>query len=208
MRVPNLMITASPQIIAEPSRFRREFGCLSETEIGAIWNNLLLYARLHFDWLSDRVDLEGVVQESLIGAWKGERCWRESDQMLKFVQGIIQSKINHIYVRESMKKIGEDGTRVRLPRTVSLQDLEDRPGHRELPGLIHHDDVLGRIELRELHELIHQELGDRLAEIFDLDEEGLKPREIAAELEAPITEVRNGRKRIHRKLANYPRSKK
>jgi DNA-directed RNA polymerase specialized sigma24 family protein len=170
----------------------------------ADWKKIL--PRLHYYTLNklqrytilqDMFDVRGLskqfADEAIRLAWEEQRKWNITyyPELYDFLKGVADSLISN-FIKSKEVEI-----------TESLPD-DDRTDFGE--GSESPEDVLIRKET-EMEMMRILEGDQKAAQVFDCLKDGLKPREIAEELDWDVQEVYNTIKRVQRKLSDYAKVK-
>lgn len=147
-----------------------------------------------FVFLNEQYDVPGLAaqfaDEAVELVWEEQRKWNTDyyDDLYAFLKGIVDSMIYN-YVNSKEVRVTES-----LP-DVELIDLE----HGSVPNP-EQDMIVKEIEA-EIKRLLAED--EKAAAVFDCLKDGLKPREIAEELNWDVNEVYSTLKRVQRKLKGY-----
>lgn len=173
---------------------------LTEEEFTDIYNRLLLYAHSRFSWVSTKygVDLEDVVQESIVDLMTGARRMPPSDPQT----GITEKKDVFIYLYQIVRsKVSHRLRKERLMLDSLERVLTDSANQSRL-----------RVEATAFDKTLHRELTERIQELVSEDEElnelvriwlrdpTLRPNEIAEKMGISMSVMYRSQKRLSRHL--------
>lgn len=180
---------------------------LTDGEWAALLSVLRLYAQKHHGW-KPGLDLEGVIQASIADWLSGKRIRREDETRETFLIGVLNSKVNHEWEKETIAGSEEEPIneaqpaakprRIRRRQTVeNLDEVVPRYSRSHHPPDAHRE-----VEMNDLYKKVLKALGSRriLVAIFEGLLQGRKPQELADMLGLSIGEIRSEQKRLARKL--------
>jgi hypothetical protein len=193
----------------DPSEVREEFDRLTDEERAALDKRLRHYAWRHFRWVPG-LDLEELIQNAKGDACTGARRRRKGETLFRFLIGIMNSVVNHGWVRESVEMPEEDtsGECVgaakprRIPRRRPVKDVDQLM--LESPYSLQPEDVHRQVECREIFDkacelVAHDTTLIDILELLKKDPQ-TKPMEVAEELGKSTQEIYNALKRLDRVL--------
>ena len=198
-------------MVAESEKCAHELPCpevlrrLNEANWDRILPELVLYAQFKLEcilWPGGHApggtQAEDLVQEAIASLFSGQRTWNvaKHPDLEVVLKGIIKSLVNHL------TKTKDNKTR----QALSVDAGVDGWGHEALSNEPSPDESLAAADqIEQIESLLEDD--EEAGMVFLWLQEEAKPKEIAEELDKPVTEIYVIKRRIRRKLQDNLRKK-